>query len=66
MFFHRDYMTISCGLVDEYLALIALKNRDRLLERNLGIVRKILRSCLRGLPMKKGWLDHAEGGTTAF
>ncbi|WP_213698928.1 aminotransferase [Acetomicrobium sp.] len=66
-FSHRDYMTISCGLVDEYLALIALKNRDRLLERNLKIVRKnfkILSSWVAD-EKKVGWIPP-KAGTTAF
>ncbi len=35
----RDHTTISCGLLDELLGTLALENRDRLLERSLGIVR---------------------------
>ncbi|SDX86091.1 Aspartate/methionine/tyrosine aminotransferase [Acetomicrobium thermoterrenum DSM 13490] len=66
-FSHRDYMTISCGRVDECLALIALKNKDKLLERNLGIVRK-------NYEMLSSWVDDEKrvrwvppkAGTTAF
>lgn len=66
-FSHRDYMTISCGRVDECLALIALKNKDKLLERNLGIVRK-------NYKMLSSWVDDEKrvrwvppkAGTTAF
>jgi aspartate/methionine/tyrosine aminotransferase len=36
---HRDYTTISCGLIDDMLAVHALKNYDKILERNLKIVR---------------------------
>ena len=39
---HRDYSLISCGLFDEAVAAIALKNRDRLLERSRGIIRENL------------------------
>lgn len=41
-FQHRDYNTISCGMIDETLAALALKNADKLLSRNKGIVRKNL------------------------
>ncbi len=36
---HRDYTTISCGRVDDYLATLALEHRERVLERNLALVR---------------------------
>ncbi len=36
---HRHYTTISCGMLDEQLAIIALEARDELLARNLGILR---------------------------
>jgi aspartate/methionine/tyrosine aminotransferase len=39
---HRDYSVISVGMVDDLLASIALEARDRLLERNRGIVRENL------------------------
>lgn len=39
---HRDYTHISCGMFDESLAAIALKNRDRLLARSRRIVRENL------------------------
>ncbi|MDH6353150.1 MULTISPECIES: aminotransferase [Brevibacillus] len=38
-FSHRDYTTISCGMLDDMLAVHALKNRDKIMERNLKIVR---------------------------
>ncbi|WP_103106678.1 aminotransferase [Brevibacillus reuszeri] len=38
-FQHRDYTTISCGMLDDMLAVHALKNRDKIMERNLKIVR---------------------------
>ncbi len=66
-FLHRDYVTISCGRIDDYLAIVALKNRDRILERNLKIVR-------RNLAILTSWIekeDHVswvppKAGTTAF
>jgi len=36
---HRDYNHISCGMFDEALAGIALRHKDKLLQRNQGIVR---------------------------
>ncbi|HEX4932733.1 MAG TPA: aminotransferase [Gemmatimonadaceae bacterium] len=36
---HRDYNTISVGIVDEYLATLALEHTDALLARNRAIVR---------------------------
>lgn len=36
---HRDYSTISVGMVDDYLAAIALESRDRVLERSRAITR---------------------------
>lgn len=42
-FQHRDYNLISCGMFDESIAAVALKNADKMLERNRGIVRENLR-----------------------
>jgi len=36
---HRDYNTISVGMIDDYFAALALEHRDAILERNHGIVR---------------------------
>ena len=36
---HRDYTTISCGGIDDYLAAVALKNKEKIFERSLKIVR---------------------------
>ena len=36
---HRDYNTISVGMIDDLIASIALENRDALLARNRQIVR---------------------------
>jgi len=38
-FQHRDYTTISCGRLDDYLATLALEHRAVILERNLPLVR---------------------------
>lgn len=39
---HRDYTTISCGMLDDILAVHALKNYDEILKRNRKIVRENL------------------------
>jgi aspartate/methionine/tyrosine aminotransferase len=36
---HRDYNTISVGMLDDHFASIALENRDAILARNRAIVR---------------------------
>ena len=41
-FEHRDYNTISCGMLDEVFAGLALKHADKLLERNKGMVARNL------------------------
>jgi aspartate/methionine/tyrosine aminotransferase len=66
-FSRRDYTTISCGPLSDALAVLALENRDRIMERNLKIVRD-------GAAILEKWVDSEEaihwikpgGGTTAF
>lgn len=36
---HRDYTTISCGMLDDLLAVHALKNYDNILKRNRKIIK---------------------------
>lgn len=36
---HRDYNTISVGMIDDLFASVALQAKDEILERNRGIVR---------------------------
>lgn len=36
---HRDYTTISVGVLDDYFASLALENRDKILARNHKILR---------------------------
>ncbi|GAA4716554.1 aminotransferase [Brevibacillus fulvus] len=38
-FQHRDYTTISCGMLDDILASHALRNYDKVMARSLSIVR---------------------------
>jgi len=67
IFIHRDYNTISCGVIDDYLAALALKNKDKIFERNLGIVRN-------NLAILDQWINadpnfsyiKPKAGTTAF
>ena len=64
---HRDYNTISCGVIDEYLALIALENMDKIFERNLKIAKDnlyILDEWISNEP--KASYVKPKGGTTAF
>lgn len=63
----RDYNTISCPIIDEKLATIALKNKDKILKRNLSIIRtnaQILDQWIENSPC----VDYIkpEAGTTAF
>ncbi|MFW6000786.1 MAG: aminotransferase [Halanaerobium sp.] len=64
---HRDYTTISNGMIDDYLSVIALENKDKILERNLKKVNTQLK-------ILDKWVKNEElieyvkpsGGTTAF
>lgn len=40
---HRDYSTISCGVIDEMIGTYALQHKDIILERNKAIIRKNLK-----------------------
>lgn len=46
----RDYDLVSCGLFDEAMAALALRHREKILERN----RKILR---HNLPILEQWVE---------
>ncbi|MDI6705947.1 MAG: aminotransferase [Bacillota bacterium] len=66
-FKHRDYTTISCGMLDDILAVHALKNYHRIMERNLKIVRgnaRILDEWVR----REEQISYIKpkAGTTAF
>lgn len=64
---HRDYCTISCGGIDEYLAAVALENKDAITARSRAIV-------TGNLAMLEQWLEgqpklsfvKPKAGTTAF
>ena len=66
-FRHRDYNIISCGMIDDALAAIALKNKKKILERNIKIL-------LENKKVLTDWVEKTEGvsftvpnsGTTAL
>jgi len=41
---HRDYNTISVGVLDDYFACLALENRDKILQRNQAMLRDNLQT----------------------
>ena len=64
---HRDYDLISCGMLDEELAALALKHKDALLARNRGIVREnlaILDDWVNSTPCMR--YTKPQAGTTAL
>jgi aspartate/methionine/tyrosine aminotransferase len=64
---HRDYNTISVGMLNDLLASIALENRGAILERNHGILRENL-SLLDGWIADESRLSYLKpkSGTTAW
>ena len=64
---HRDYNTISVGMLDDHFAAIALENRDKILARNQAITRN-------NLAILSDWVDaepliswtKPKSGTTAL
>ena len=64
---HRDYNTISVGMVDDHLACIALESADAILHRNRALVR-------RNNATLSDWVDQQDrltwvrpnGGTTTL
>ncbi|NKB52269.1 MAG: aminotransferase [Rhizobiaceae bacterium] len=64
---HRDYDTISVGLIDDHFATMALQNRDKVLQRSHQITRG-------NLQMLSDWVDQQKeiswikpkSGTTAL
>ncbi|WP_028215520.1 aminotransferase [Paraburkholderia mimosarum] len=64
---HRDYNTISVGMIDDYFATLALEHRDAILKRNHDIVRTnlaILEAWVEREPMIS-WIKP-KSGTTAL
>lgn len=64
---HRDYDTISVGMIDDYFAALALENRDRILARSHAVTRG-------NLAFLSDWVDgepdiswvRPHSGTTAL
>ncbi|MFX0115579.1 MAG: aminotransferase class I/II-fold pyridoxal phosphate-dependent enzyme, partial [Candidatus Hodarchaeota archaeon] len=64
---HRDYVTISNGLIDDALAALAIKHVDRIYQRNLNILRtnhKILSQWIAEEPLID-WVPP-RAGSVAF
>lgn len=64
---HRDYDTISVGMIDDYLAGLALEHKDKILARSLYIVRHNL-DILDRWVAKEPRVSYIKpkGGTTAL
>lgn len=63
----RDYGTISCGVLDEWLGGIAIKEKDRILARNLDLLNHnaIILDDWMGRQSKLSYVKP-RAGTTAF
>jgi aspartate/methionine/tyrosine aminotransferase len=64
---HRDYTTISCGMLDDIIASHALKNYNKILERNLSLVKKNA-SILENWVENEPFINYIKpkAGSTAF
>ena len=63
----RDYDTISCAVIDDKLAALALANKDKIIERNRDILntnRKILDDWVNATP--EVYYQRPVAGTTAL
>lgn len=49
MWSHRDYNLISCGMIDDAIAALALKSKEAILKRNKKSSGKIWLSWMNGL-----------------
>lgn len=67
IFSRRDYTTISCGRLDDLLGRIAIRNSDKIFDRNLGIVRRAASMLDKWVGSEKR-IDYVkpQAGTTAF
>lgn len=64
---HREYNTISVGILDDYFASIAIENKDKIINRNLTKIlegKKIISDWVKSEP----YIDWVEpnGGTTCL
>jgi len=65
--FHREYTTLSNGMIDDALAALAAKNADRIYKRNLRIIRtnhQILSDWIEEEPLIS-WIP-SRAGSVAF
>lgn len=67
MWSHRDYNLISCGMIDDAIAALALKSQEAILKRNKKIIRENL-AVLDEWIEKEPRLSYVkpEAGTTAL
>lgn len=67
MWSHRDYILISCGMIDDAIAALALKSKEAILKRNKKIIRENL-TVLDEWIEKEPRLSYVkpEAGTTAL
>lgn len=67
VFIHRDYNTISVGMLDDYFAALALENRDKILKRSRDITRTNLAILSQWVEREAliSWVKP-KSGTTAF
>lgn len=66
-FKHRDYNTISCGMISDTLALIALKNKKKILDSNMKIILENKKALIDWVSKtEKLSFTVPEAGTTAL
>lgn len=66
-FSHRDYTTISCGQIDEYLALVALKNKETIIKRNIDILHENKATLMKWIEEHSAFHTvEPQAGTTAL
>ena len=65
---HRDYSLISCGMLDEAVAAVALRHADQLLRRNRELIRSNLRTLEAWIKRMDGLISHVtpRAGTTSL
>jgi aspartate/methionine/tyrosine aminotransferase len=51
---HRDYNHISCSMIDDHIASIALENKDQIIDRSLDIIKT-------NVEIIESWLDENKG-----
>jgi aspartate/methionine/tyrosine aminotransferase len=50
----RDYNTISCSMIDDYMSAMALENKEKIVDRSMGIVK-------RNIEIIDAWLANNPG-----